>query len=305
MTGLGRYRWAVLVVGMALIASGWLVQRAWREEAVDVRTMAENAKVKSNDGTMIAYSKLGQGPPLILVDGAFCFRGNGPTPQLAPLLAEQFTVYAYDRRGRAESGNVLPYAVQREVEDLQALIEISGGSAFVFGMSSGGGLVLRAAEASRGIRKLALYEPPYITDKDGRLRPLAREQADLQGLVAAGKRSDAVMYFMTEVFGAPRLFIHGMRIVMRPTWRKNESVAHTLPYDLAILTDDSVLKSARGIKVPALIIGGSESSAEIQQAVNTVGDAVPHAQQRMLEGQTHNVSMEVLAPVLTEFFAAK
>ncbi len=263
--------------------------------------MADNSKVTSRDGTAIAFSTMGHGPPLILMDGAFCYRQNGPTPKLAPLLAQHFTVYAYDRRGRAESGNTAPYAVDREVEDLGAVVDAAGGSAFVFGMSSGGGIALRAAESGMGIRRLALYEPPYIT-RNGNPRSLEKQMTDLDRLVSSGDRTGAVMYFMTDVFGAPKFFIHGMRLFMRTAWRKNESVAHTLPYDLAILSDWSVLKEAASIDVPVLVIGGARSSPELQEAVKTVVDAIPRSQQRMLDGQSHNVSMKTLAPVLVEFF---
>ena len=270
-----------------------------------IHTISENATVISRDGTAIAFSRLGQGPPLILVDGAFCFRGNGPTPKLAPLLARRFTVYVYDRRGRGESADTTPYAVEREVEDLGALLEAAGGSAFVFGMSSGAGIVLRAGENGMGVKRIALYEPPFVADEKGSPRRFERETGDLQRLAAAGHCSDAVMYYMTEVFGAPRLVIHGMRIVMRRTWQKNESVAHTLPYDLAILADWSVLKAGSSIRVPTLVIGGAKSPTELQRAISTVCESVPNSQRMMLQGQNHNVSMEVLAPVLEEFFLAE
>jgi len=272
---------------------------------VNIRTMAENAKVVSRDGTVIAFSRLGHGPPLILVDGAFCFRDNGPTPQLAPLLARRFTVYVYDRRGRGESGDTSPYAIEREVEDLSVLLDAAGGSAFVFGMSSGAGIVLRAVENGMPVRKIALYEPPFISDKDGQPRQLEGQQAELERLVADGNRSEAVMYMMTEVFGAPRAFIQAMRILKRTVWKKNESVAHTLPRDLAILNDWSVLKAGSSIKIPTLIIGGAKSSVELQLAITTVGESVPNSRRQMLGGQSHNVSMKVLAPALEEFYLSK
>lgn len=272
---------------------------------MSIHTISENGKVVSRDGTAIAFSRLGQGPALILVDGAFCFRDNGPTPKLAPLLARRFTVYVYDRRGRGESTDATTYAVAREVEDLDAVLNAAGGSAFVFGMSSGAGIVLRAGEIGLRVKRIALYEPPFVTDDSGSPRRFERETGDLQRLTAAGQCSDAVMYYMTEVFGAPRLVIHGMRIVMRRTWQKNESVAHTLPYDLAILGDWSVLKAGSSIRVPTLVIGGAKSPTELQRAISTVCESVPHSRRMMLEGQNHNVSMEVLAPVLEEFFLAE
>jgi pimeloyl-ACP methyl ester carboxylesterase len=130
------------VLNVAAAALAWL--RA--EDVVDIRRAGVNGTVVSQDGTIIAFTRLGHGPPLVLVDGAFCYRGNGPTPRLAPLLARRFTVYAYDRRGRGESGDSAPYAIQREVEDLSAVVHAAGGSACLFAMSSGAGIVLRAVE---------------------------------------------------------------------------------------------------------------------------------------------------------------
>jgi pimeloyl-ACP methyl ester carboxylesterase len=296
-------RWR-LIAAIGVVTAAGILAWLWVQNEIDVRTMGVSSKVISRDGTAIAFTTFGRGPALILVDGAFCYRQNGPTPNLAPLLAEHFTIYAYDRRARGESGNNLPYTVEREIEDLAALIDAAGGSAFVFGMSSGAGIVLRAAESGLGIKKLALYEPPYLT-RDGKPRSLEKQKADLQQLVSSGDRSGAVTYFMTEVFGAPKFFIHLMRLFMRSTWAKNESVAHTLPYDLDILSDWSVLTAASSIEVPALVIGGARSSAELQEAVKTVARAIPRSRQRLLEGQSHNVSMKVLAPVLTDFFSAK
>ena len=120
--------------------------------------------VISKDGTPIAFERSGSGPALILVDGALCYRAFGPMPQLAALLARDFTVYTYDRRGRGESGLTAPFAVEREVEDIAALLEEAGGAACVYGISSGAALALEAANRSPGIRKLALYEAPFIVD---------------------------------------------------------------------------------------------------------------------------------------------
>jgi pimeloyl-ACP methyl ester carboxylesterase len=121
-------------------------------------------KVLSKDGTAIAFDRLGHGSPVILVDGALCYRGMGQSGQLAELLAQHFTVFTYDRRGRGDSGDTAPYAVEREVEDIAALLSEAGGAAFVWGMSSGAVLALAAANRLSGIKKLALYEAPFIVD---------------------------------------------------------------------------------------------------------------------------------------------
>lgn len=266
--------------------------------------MSENNTVISPDGTTIAFTRLGEGPPLILVDGAFCYRENGPTPKLAPLLAKHFTVYAYDRRGRGRSRETKPYAVDREVEDLKAMMDAAGGSALVFGMSSGAVLALRAAANGLQIKRLALYEPPYVTANDGTPQQFAGASKHLEVLASSGERTEAVTYFLTQVFGAPKPFVYMMRLLMRGVWKKNESVAHTLPYDLTIVNDWSVLKASSSITSPTLVIGGERSPERLRNAVDTVVAAVPGSQRRLLAGQDHNVDMKVLAPVLVEFFSA-
>jgi|SRR6266850_2797121 len=174
-------------------------------------------RVISQDGTAIAYDKLGQGSPIILVDGAFCSRSFGPMPKLAPLLAPHFTVFAYDRRGRGDSGDTKPYAVEREVEDIAALINKAGGSASVFGMSSGAALALRAGASGLNIHKPALYEPPCMVDTSGHTPP-ADHQAQLTRLIAAGRRGDAVKFFLTKVMDTPAMFFYIMRCM--PRWPK-------------------------------------------------------------------------------------
>jgi pimeloyl-ACP methyl ester carboxylesterase len=289
----------LLVVALTIVVAHFVSQ-----EDVEIGNMSENNTVISPDGTTIAFTRLGEGPPLILVDGAFCFRENGPTPKLAPLLARHFTVYAYDRRGRGGSRDTKPYAVEREVEDLKAVVDAAGGSALVFGMSSGAALALHAAANGVRIKRLALYEPPYVTANDGAPRQFASASKHLEALASSGERTEAVTYFMTEIFGAPKPFVYGMRLFMRGVWKKNESVAHTLPYDLTIINDWSVLKASSSIIIPTLVIGGEKSPEKLRKAVDTVVAAVPGSHRRVLTGQDHNVDMKVLAPVLAEFFSA-
>jgi pimeloyl-ACP methyl ester carboxylesterase len=258
------------------------------------------SRARSKDGTEIAFERAGSGPPLILVDGALCSRNFGPMPKLAPLLALHFTVLSYDRRGRNESGATPPYSVAREVEDLEALIAEAGGSAFVYGVSSGAALALEAAARGAGIRKLALYEPPLGVDKR---QPPIDHVAALNERVAAGRRSDAVKYFMRDMVGIPAPFVLLMRLM--PMWSKLAAVAHTLPFDAAIVGDDSLLKQrAAKVAVPTLVMGGLKSPAVLREAVQAVGDAVPGCERRMLAGQTHNVAPQAIAPVLVEYFAA-
>jgi pimeloyl-ACP methyl ester carboxylesterase len=249
----------------------------------------------SADGTAIAFTRAGSGPALVLVDGAMCYRGAGPMPALAECLTDHFTVYLYDRRGRGESGDTLPFAVEREIEDLAALVDHAGGSAFGYAISSGAALTLRSAAAGLPWRRLALYEPPFTGPKQDYSRDLAE-------LLAARRRGDAVERFMTQV-GIPAGVIAGMR--GSPGWPMFEAIAPTLAYDDAVLGDGGVpLDEAAMVKVPTILIDGGASPASLRAAARAVADAVPFAQHRTLAGQTHDVSPEVLAPALIEFFSA-
>ena len=262
-------------------------------------------KVTSKDGTEIAYDKQGTGPAVILVDGALCFRSFGPMPHLAELLAPRFTVYTYDRRGRGDSGNRKPYAVEREVEDIDALIQVAGGSAFVYGISSGGCLVLETAlKLGDKVRKLALYEPPYNSDENS-LQAWREYREQLEALLAADRRGDAAAWFMQFV-GTPAGQINGMR--QSPVWPVFEAVAPTLAYDAAVMGEEdrsAPIKRATRVNVPALVMDGGanlELLPFMHETATVLAKAIPHAQHRTLEGQTHDVNLEVLAPVLVEFF---
>ena len=259
-------------------------------------------KVTSNDGTQIAYDKRGAGPAVILVDGALCYRSFGPMPGLAELLSPHFTVYNYDRRGRGESGDTQPYSVAREVEDIEALINEAGGEAFVFGTSSGGALALEAAiQLGSKIKKLAMYEPPYNSSED--VRPAWREyRQDLAKLLAAGRKGDAAALFMKSV-GTPEEQIEGMRHA--PIWPMFEAVAPALAYDAAVLGEDRSVPSKRAarVSVPTLVLNGTVIPFMVTTA-KEIANYIPRAEQRTLEGQPHDVNLEVLAPVLIEFFNA-
>lgn len=258
-------------------------------------------QVMSNDGTVIAFDRSGQGPAVILVGGAFQYRAiDPPTAQLAALLAQHFTVFHYDRRGRGESGDTQPYAVEREVEDLEALIHEAGGSAFVFGMSSGGVLALEAAARGLAITKLAAYELPFNFGDEHARQAAERYTQQMAALLNEGRRGDAVALAMTT-WGAPPEAIAGMR--QAPIWPLFEAVAPTLAYDDAIMGDGSV-PTARlaSITVPTLVIDGGASPAFMHNAAQATAHALPNGQRRTLEGQTHDVAPQVLAPVLVEFF---
>ncbi|HET9913713.1 MAG TPA: alpha/beta hydrolase [Anaerolineales bacterium] len=256
--------------------------------------------VTSKDGTTIAFDQIGQGSALILVGGAFQHRAiDQRTAQLAALLALHFTVFHYDRRGRGDSTDTQPYTVEREIEDLETLIKEGGGSAFVFGMSSGGALALEAARQGLAIKKLALYEPPFNLDPNSRVAA-KNYAAQLTALLAEGRRGDAVALAMTT-FGAPAEAVAGMR--QAPIWPIFESVAPTLAYDSAIMGDGSIpAHKIASVTVPTLVMDGGASPAFMHSAAQAVADALPNAQCRTLEGQTHDVAPESLTPVLIEFF---
>ena len=259
-------------------------------------------KVHSKDGTTIAFDQSGQGPAIILVGGAFQHRAIDPrTAQLAALLAQHFTVFHYDRRGRGDSSDTQPYAVEREVEDLDALIKEAGGSAFVFGMSSGAVLAIDAAARGLAITKLALYEPPFNSGDDTARQASESYTRQLTALLAEGRRGDAVALAMTT-WGAPAEAIAGMR--QTPIWSLFESVAPTLAYDNAIMGDGSVpTERLASVTVPTLVMDGGASPAFMHYAAQAAAHALPNAQHRTLEDQTHDVAPDALAPVLEKFFA--
>lgn len=257
--------------------------------------------VTSKDGTQIAYDVTGQGPPLILVLGAMGFRKFPNFVELAELLAPHFTVINYDRRGRGDSGDTLPYSVEREIEDLDAVIKDVGGSAYVFGTSSGAALALLAAARGVNIAKLAVYEPPYTGVDKSAHQPPADHIAQAKALIAEDRRAEAIKFFITKVMGAP-VFIYWMMWFM-PIWPKLKAVAHTLPYDFTVMGDFS-LPTAQlvAIRMPTVLIAGDKSPAILQTAAKAAADAVPGAEFVALKGQSHNVSMKALAPVLVEYF---
>ncbi|GAA1849349.1 alpha/beta fold hydrolase [Asanoa iriomotensis] len=256
-------------------------------------------KVVSKDGTTIAYDRTGTGPPLILVDGAMCYRASGPMRPLAAALANDFTVYTYDRRGRGESTDTLPYAVEKEIDDLRGLVEEAGGTSFAYGISSGAALVLHAAAANIGLSQVALYEPPFISETDGGTWSRSYT-ARLEQLLSAGDNGDAIELFMTSV-GLPPEAIAGMRT--QPFWSLFESIAPTLSYDNAIMGNSAVpLETAAKVTVPTLVLAGTASPPTLLTAAKSTAAAIPGALHQELQDQTHDVAPEALAPALTRFF---
>lgn len=261
--------------------------------------------VTSKDGTTIAFDQVGQGPPVIFVDGGLQYRAfdQGMTP-LAELLAPHFTVFHYDRRGRGDSTDTQPFAVAREIEDIEVLIEDAGGSAFLYGISSGAALAFEAALALDGkVKKLVMYEPPYNDDDQAR-QGWKQYRQQLKEVLATDRRGDAVGLFMMLV-GMPADQLEGMH--QDPMWPLWEAVGHTLAYDAAALGEDGSIptKRAANLAVPTLVMdGGASEWSFMHTTAVALAKAIPNALHRSLEGQSHEVSPEALAPVLIEFFKA-
>lgn len=262
--------------------------------------------VTSKDGTTIAYDQAGTGPALILVGGMFEQRAmESDTSKLAvfPLLTQNFTVYHYDRRGRGDSTDTLPFAVEREIEDIEALIDAAGGSAFLSGISSGASLAFEAAlKLGNKVKGLAMYDPPYNDDADSRQSWKVFRQ-DLQQAIAEGRRGDAVGLFMM-VTGAPPEAVDGMREY--PIWSMFEAIAPTIAYDAAAVGEEAAVpvERAAGLKTPTIVMNGGETYPFMPVAGEALAKAIPNVRYRVLEGQVHEVEPEAIAPVLIEFFTA-
>jgi pimeloyl-ACP methyl ester carboxylesterase len=257
-------------------------------------------RVTSADTTTIAFDQFGAGAPIIMAAGAFNDRST--TEPLARALAPQFLAVNYDRRGRGDSADAPEYAVEREIEDIDALIAEVGGSAAVFGYSSGATLALRAAAAGLAITRLALYEPPFAIG-DSRPRPRAGLDAELAQLIAAGRRGDAVELFQTEVIGMPGEVVAQLREApFRPGM---EAIAHTLVYDATIVGDLSLpTELIASITTPTLVIDGEQSPPVMREAARAVADTLPNGQLHSLAGRDHTIDPAATAPIVAEFLAA-
>jgi pimeloyl-ACP methyl ester carboxylesterase len=265
------------------------------------------ATVTSSDGTTIGYDEVGSGPPLILVAGATQHRAvDQTTPELARLLAEGgLRVINYDRRGRGESGDTLPYAVEREIEDIEALAAEAGGEASLFGMSSGAVLAAEAAARGGAVTKLVMYEPPMLLDDKGP-EPDPGYVERIEGLAREGD-GDAMAYFMESVVDTPAEEVAAFR--QSPVWQAFASVEHTLAYDGRIMEPygrgEPIPPGAwAGAVAPALVIAGGDSPEWMQSAARAAAEALPDGEVRILPGQTHQFDPKVLAPELLEFLSA-
>jgi alpha-beta hydrolase superfamily lysophospholipase len=266
------------------------------------------SSVTSADGTRIGYDRTGSGDPLVLVGGAFSYRRYPGQVKLAGLLAEHFTVYNYDRRGRGDSGDTAPYAVDREIEDLAAVIAAAGGQADVWGLSSGAMLALRSAAAGLPIRRMALQEPPLVVQPGDRQPPAGLDQR-VAGLVQAGQRGDAVRCFMVDGMGAPA-FVPRLLRLMPGAWRQLTAVAHTLPYDLQLMDGYQAGRPLpagqwAAVTIPVLVMCGTEkeSPAWFGHAATAVAAALPNGQLTVRRGLGHTKKLDAqtIASTLTEF----
>ncbi|MEV0311760.1 alpha/beta fold hydrolase [Nonomuraea fuscirosea] len=291
-------------------------------------------RVKSADGTVLAFDRRGEGPAVVLVQGAFTDRRHPLMTAIADGLARWFTVYSYDRRGRGDSGDTAPYAVEREIEDLAAVIDAAigapdqapgglaalstgdsaggstggstgaaGGSVMVFGGSSGAALALEAAVVNPAIAKLAVWEPPYHVDDGAPALPLDFARR-LDALVGAGRRGEAVERFMVDAAEVPPADVAAMR--SHAFWAQAEAMARTLVYEAEVLGPGNALPAARlaGIRRPTLVLNGALSPRWMANAGAAVAGTIPGAVRRVLEGQAHNVAPEALVPEVLEFFVA-
>lgn len=261
-------------------------------------------KVISKDGTTIAYDKRGQGPAVIIIDGALSVGSSGFP--LADLLAPYFTVYCYDRRGRGDSTDTKPYSPEKELEDLEALMDEAGAPVFLYGASSGGALALEAGVRLGGkVGKMALYEVPYDSSEAG-IKAWRTYSAGLADLLAAGRHGDAVALFLKFV-GVPDKQLEGMR--HSPAWQPLEALAPTLAYDGAVLGEERRVPAQRAalVNAPTLVMDGGashESMPFMRATAETLTESIPNARHQVLEDQRHDVDPKVLAPVLADFFRA-
>ena len=268
-------------------------------------TTQTTSTVRSKDGTEIVFDRVGDGPALVLVEAAMQTRQGPGIAELAERLADRFTVYSYDRRGRGDSRDTSPYAREREIEDLEAVVAEAGGSAFAVGGSSGGVVALDAAASGSPLTKVALYEPPFIVDDS---RPPVPDDyvPQLESRIAEGRPGDAVEYFLTTAIGMPAEMVGGMR--QSPMWPDMEAVAHTISYDGRFMEGTMSGGSLPGdrwasVTAPVLVVDGGASPLWLHNAADGLARVLPDATRRTLDGQTHAVDTEVLAPVLIEFFA--
>jgi pimeloyl-ACP methyl ester carboxylesterase len=253
-------------------------------------------QITSKDGTTIEVECSGTGDPVVIIGGIVGDRSQ--QAPVAELLAPQFTVYNYDRRGHGSSGLNPPYSTDGEVEDVAAVIDLAGGSACVFATSGCSVIALQAAATGVPITKLALWEPPFIVD-DTRPPVPSDYRQQLEALLAEDRRGDMVALFLTAAAGIPAPFVDQLR--QSPFWAPQEAFAPTLINDATMMGDYSVPTSTVSVDVPTLVLDGG-TTPWLTTAADTVASVLPDAQRRTLAGQQHNVEPEAIAPALAAHF---
>ena len=250
----------------------------------------------SKDGTKIGYEQAGSGPPLIFVVGAF--NDHTRCAALASALADRFSVITYDRRARGSSGDTRPYAVDREVEDLAALVDTAGGAAAVFGYSSGAVLALRAAADGMSIDRLVLFEPPFAFGGHGAPSDLS---ARLQELVDAGRNGDAVTLFQTEAIRLPAEVVAQIR--KSPMFPGLEAMAQSVVYDSTITTEMAVPTPAMcAVTVPTMVLTGAETWPNLSAAAVGLAGSMPAAKYLQVPGAAnHDIPVEQTSAIMRSF----
>lgn len=253
---------------------------------------------KSKDGTTLAYDVLGSGPALIYITGASCFRTFKPVRKDATTFAEEFTVFTYDRRGRGDSGDTPPYSIEREVDDVEAMIDAAGGRASLYGHSSGAVLALEAALRLGGkVTRVVMYDPAYVHD-DAEKDSYRRLSRDVHALLADGRNKRAMKTFLRGI-GMPRVFVWLLPLL--PGWRTMVALAPTLAYDIALTRDLPPVGRAAHVAVPTQLVVGERSPAGMHDVAGRLATAIPGAELLALPGQNHLVSPKAVLPVLSRF----
>ena len=252
--------------------------------------------VTSKDGTTIAYESTGSGPSLIFIDPAGGYHGWRPMDGLIPMLSSHFTVTTYDRRGRGHSTEVQPYSVEREIEDLKAVIDATGELAFLFGFSSGAVLSLLAAARGLPVRKVVALEPPL--ERYDEPTPPSELELEVAALVAKGQRREAHAHF-NRALGVPDEILEELSATL--DWPQIEALTHTIVYDLTI-TRSLPMPELSSIQTPSLIINSMVTGDFMHNWTKDTADALPNGVHLTLDGEWHSVPPEILAPVMIAFF---
>ena len=256
-------------------------------------------KVKSKDGTLIAYDISGSGPVLIYITGAICHRTFFPVKKDVQILSRNFKVYNYDRRGRGDSDNINDCSLQNEIEDIEALIDLAGGSAFVMGHSSGAVLALEAAlSIPNKILKIVSHDASYVhNDQEKMEYSILRKRVN--HLLKMRNNSGAIRAFLIGI-GMPRAFVYLLPLF--PGWNKIKSLAPTLEIDMNLTCDMPPLQKISKIMVPVCIIYGEKCPQSILEVAKLLADAIPNSKHVKLEGQDHMADTKVVLPVISKFF---